>query len=62
MSVEELNKEQKIILKGRLLDERLNETEGRGASYGELAMADELITDEDLFAEYSGVDFVEEDF
>ena len=33
-----------------------------GVSYGELASIDSLVSDKEVFDEYDGVDFVEEDF
>lgn len=57
MDVHELNREQLIQLKQAILCER-----DTGTSYGELAAADELVTDEDVFTRYAGVNFVEDDF
>lgn len=57
MDVRELNREQLIQLKQNLLCER-----EPNVSYGELAAADELITDAEVFEQYAGTSFVEEDF
>lgn len=62
MSVKELTRAQLTQLKGNHLDDLLYEREGRGASYGELAMADELVSDEEVFEAYEGYVFSEEDF
>lgn len=57
MDVHELNREQLIQLKQAILCER-----DTGTSYGELAAADELVTDEEVFMQYGGTNFVEDDF
>ena len=49
MTFAELNEDQRIQLKQRILVDR-NEAMGEGTSYGELADADELVSDEDLEA------------
>ena len=56
MNVKELNREQLIILKGRYL------SKDEDISYGELFEADDLVSDETIFEEFEGFDFVEEDF
>lgn len=61
MTVMELNRDQLTELKQRMVDDEISETEGRSASYGELANA-ENIPDEKVFERYDGVEFVEEDF
>lgn len=58
MNVRELNREQLLQLKQRYLCE----TQDECVSYGELAAADELVTDEQVFKMFDGYDFVEEDF
>lgn len=58
MTLNELTADQRLVLKQRILDDKLI----GGASYGELAQADELITDGELEAVYGGTDFVAEDF
>lgn len=57
MDVKELNRDQIIQLKQAMLCER-----EENVSYGELAAADELITDEEVFTRHAGVAFVEDDF
>lgn len=57
MDVHELNRDQLIQLKQSILCDN-----DRNVSYGELAAADELVTDEDVFTRYAGVNFVEDDF
>ena len=61
MTFAELNDEQKVLLKQRILTER-NEARGEGTSYGELALADDLVSDEDLADWYSDTEFTAEDF
>ena len=61
MTFDELNDEQRLELKQRVLTER-NEQRGEGTSYGELADADELVDDEALEAEYGGTEFSPDDF
>lgn len=58
MNVMELNREQLLQLKQRYLCETQDET----VSYGELAAADELVTDEQVFKMFDGYVFTEEDF
>lgn len=62
MSVYELTHEQMVTLKQRYLDNHLMEVENRTASYGELAMADTIVSDDDIYNNYGGYSFVEEDF
>ena len=57
MSVRELNRDQLVQLKQNYLCEIQH-----SVSWGELAFADELVSDEKIFAEYAGYSFVEEDF
>ena len=61
-TVKELSREQLVELKGRYLDDRLFEEENRGASYGELCSADKIVSDEEIFAEYEGCIFSDDDF
>ena len=56
MNVKELNRKQLIILKGRYL------SKDEDVSYGELLEADNLVSDETIFEEFEGINFVEEDF
>ena len=70
MAVFELNRAQLTELKQHFLIKLSNE--GRYSnyfqvdwdtpSYGELANADDLVTDEEVMREYAGVRFVPEDF
>ena len=61
MTLAELNEDQRIKLKQWILVDR-NEAAGEGTSYGELADADELVSDEDLEARYGGTEFSPDDF
>lgn len=61
MTYDELNKDQKLELKQQIVMDR-NEHIGEGTSYGELALADELVSDGDLEAEYGGTEFSPDDF
>ena len=61
MTFEELNEDQRLELKQRILTER-NEQRGEGTSYGELANADDLVSDEDLKDWYGDVEFSNDDF
>lgn len=56
MTVHELTREQLIELKQHMLCEQ------GSPSYGELADADELVSDETAFAEYDTTEFSEDDF
>ena len=51
MTLKDLNKDQRKQLKARLLDDELMEVEGRTASYGEIANADEIVSDVEIFCE-----------
>ena len=57
MTVKELNRDQMVQLK----QDYLVETRG-DVSYGELADADNLVTDAQMFDYYGGIDFVPDDF
>jgi hypothetical protein len=57
MKVTELNREQLTELKQRYYTEK-NES----VSYGELADIDSIVTDNEIFEEYNGIEFTEEDF
>ncbi len=61
MKLKDLNDDQRLQLKQELLRRRLEE-KGEGISYGELADADTLVTDEELEAEFSDTEFVPDDF
>ena len=62
MTVRELNGRQLAELKQRMVSDEIIESEGRTPTWGELAEADSTVTDEAVFAEYEGTDFVPEDF
>lgn len=57
MSIRELNRDQIVSLKQKYLAEDRDDL-----SWGELAEADSLVSDDALFDRYGGVDFCEEDF
>ncbi len=61
MTVKELTREQMLALKQAYLTERLDREENRSPSYGELADADELISDEEVLSAYEGVMFSADD-
>lgn len=61
MTINELNREQLTQVKQKYYTEKQAE-KGAGVSYGELAQIDELVTDAEIIAQYSGVDFVPDDF
>ena len=61
MTVYELNREQLNVVKQDLITNRCLE-EGRTPYMSELADADELISDEEVFESYKDVFFVKEDF
>lgn len=62
MKVRELTRDQLVELKGNFLCEIADRRIGESPSYYELANADSIVTDEDVFAFYDGIDFVPEDF
>lgn len=61
MNVTELNREQLVELKQTLLTDR-NNAKGVGTSYDELANADTIISDEEIYEGYADIDFSEDDF
>ena len=61
MTYDDLNNDQRIELKQRILMER-NERRGEGVSYGELADADDLVSDEDARDWAKGMEFSSDDF
>lgn len=61
MNVTELTREQLIQLKQRYLTDWYDDI-GQSPSYGELADADALVSDETAFDYFEGIEFVEEDF
>ena len=56
MTLKDLSAEQKLELKQNFL------TKDNDVSYGELARADELVSDEELEEEYGHVEFTNDDF
>lgn len=58
MTVYELNRDQLEELKQRYYMDHVNEN----PSYGELAEIDDLVSDEEVYEEYAGTDFVVDDF
>lgn len=61
MTINELTPEQLTQVKQRYYTEKQAE-KGEGVSWGELAQINELVTDAEIIAEYSGVNFVPDDF
>lgn len=61
MKLSDLSADQKLELKQNLLEKK-NEAKGEGTSYGELADADQLVTDAELEAEYGNTEFTGDDF
>lgn len=61
MDVRDLTREQLDELKRDMICDR-NEKKGEGTSWGELASAADLISDAEVFEEWGGVDFSEDDF
>ena len=60
-STHELNREEINELKSTYLTE-LNATYGRGTSYGELAEAETIISDESIHEKHEGTLFSDDDF
>lgn len=61
MSVYELNREQLIQLKQNYIMEQ-NEADGKSTYWSDLADADDIVTDEEIFGAYGGYAFTEDDF
>ena len=61
MVLSELNRDQRLSLKQTILVRRLDE-KGETPSYGELADADDLVSDKELEEEFGATEFVPEDF
>ena len=61
MTLKELNSDQRLRLKQDILTRRMDER-GESPSWGELADADRLVSDEELEDEFGGTEFVPEDF
>jgi hypothetical protein len=62
MNVRELNRDQLSELKQRFLFAEADEGLREWPSWGELANADALVTDEQVYEAWDGTEFVEEDF
>ena len=62
MSLEELTRDQITSLKQYMLIEQADRGERDAPSYGELADADEIVSDSAVREEYAGTEFVPEDF
>ena len=62
MTVKQLNRDMLVELKERYLMEKLDEKENRTPSWGELADADEIVSDDTIYKEYEGYDFCVDDF
>lgn len=62
MSLEELTRDQITSLKQYMLIEQADRGERDAPSYGELADADEIVSDSAVREEYAGTDFVPKDF
>ena len=58
MTINNLTASQREQLKITVLEDVL----GHEPSYGEIAWADEIVSDEYIEEEFAGVDFVDEDF
>lgn len=61
MRVQELSKDELLELKSRHYTELLDR-KGESPSYGELANVETLVSDEEIYEEYDGIDFVKDDF
>lgn len=61
MTVKQLTRDMLIELKEHYLAQKRDE-HGGGISYEELANADELVSDEEVFEKYAGTDFSVDDF
>ncbi len=62
MNVKELTKGQKIELKQKYYDEKIQEKENRTISYYEIMIIDDLVSDEEIEKEYDQINFVNDDF
>lgn len=62
MDFSEISHSQILQLKQQCLIDLLEERENRSPSYGELADADEIVSDEMITAQYAGTVFSPEDF
>lgn len=62
MTVKELTREQITMLKEAYIVNDINGSKNRVTNYSELAFADELVTDEEVYAAFGNMDFTEDDF
>lgn len=62
MRFSDLTKDQRTEAKQRLLCERLEKSENRTPSYGELAGVDEAVSDKEAEEAYAGTEFTPDDF
>lgn len=62
MNVHELSREQLIELKQNYLIEIMDRRTGESPSWGELAEANEIVSDEEVFEFYADTVFVPDDF
>lgn len=62
MKVTELNREQLVCLKQAYLCDLPQDWFADGPSYEDLANADSIVSDEEIFSHYAGTVFVPEDF
>lgn len=58
----DLTRSQMLHLKQEYLDRRLQETEGRGVSWKELAEADSIVSDQEVLKAYQCFSFSPDDF
>ncbi len=61
MKLKDLSGDQKLQLRQDILTRRMDK-KGESPSYGELADADDLVSDKELEDEFGGTEFVPEDF
>ena len=61
MKVTELNREQLVELKCNYIC-MMNDENGEGSSYGELAAADDIVSDDEIIAAYADTTFSPDDF
>ncbi len=61
VTIKELNREQLIQVKQNYLTMK-NDAAGEGISYSEIAEADLLVTDAEIFEAYKGTEFTTGDF
>ena len=62
MKVTELNRDQLVQLKQDYLCDIADKRNGESPSWYEIANADALVSDKEVFDYYAGIDFVPEDF